>query len=47
MTAWTQAGQTVASPSRLARAAPPLRGCGLDRLPPVRQGLSKQSWRKV
>ena len=31
MTAWRGGGRTVASPSRLARAAPPLRGCGLDR----------------
>ncbi len=37
MTAGQRAGRTVVSPSRLARAAPPLRGCGLDRLPPPRR----------
>ena len=34
-------------PSRLARSAPPLRDCGLDRLSSARQGLSKRSWLKV
>ena len=47
MTAWTRGGRTVATPSRLARSAPPLRGCGLDRLSPARQGLSKRSWLKM
>jgi hypothetical protein len=47
MTAWTRRGRTAASPSRLARSAPPLRGCGLDRLSSARQGLSKRSWLKV
>jgi hypothetical protein len=42
MTAWARAGRTVASPSRLARSAPPLRGCGLDRLLPARRGLAKR-----
>jgi len=32
MTAWARAGRTAASPSRLARSAPPLRGRGRDRL---------------
>ncbi len=43
MTAWAGAGRTAASPSRLARSAPPLRGCGLDRLSPARRGLAKRS----
>jgi hypothetical protein len=43
MTAWTRAGRTTASPSRLARSVPPLRGCGLDRLSPARRGLAKRS----
>ena len=43
MTAWARAGRTIASPSRLARSAPPLRGCGLDRLSPARRGLAKRS----
>ena len=47
MTAWARAGRTAASPSRLARSAPPLRGFGLDRLPPVRRRLAKRSWFKV
>lgn len=47
MTAWRRGGRTTASPSRLARAAPPLRGCGLDRLPPARQVARKRSWFKV
>jgi hypothetical protein len=37
-----QACRTVASPSRLARTAPPLRGFGLDGLPTARP-LSHQS----
>ena len=47
MTAWTRGGRTASSPSRLARSAPPLHGCGLDRLSSARQGLSKRSWLKV
>jgi hypothetical protein len=47
MTAWARAGRTIASPSRLARSAPPLRGCGLDRLSPARRGLAKRLWLKV
>jgi hypothetical protein len=47
MTAWAEAGRTAASPSRLARSAPPLRGCGLDRLSPARRGLAKRSWFEV
>ena len=43
MTAWARAGRTAASPSRLARSAPPLRGCGLDRLSPARRRLAKRS----
>jgi hypothetical protein len=43
MTAWARAGRTAASPSRLARSAPPLRGFGLDRLSPARRGLAKRS----
>ena len=43
MTAWARGGRTAASPSRLARSAPPLRGCGLDRLSPARRGLAKRS----
>jgi hypothetical protein len=43
MTALARAGRTAASPSRLARSAPPLRGCGLDRLSPARRGLAKRS----
>ena len=43
MTAWARAGRTAASPSRLARSAPPLRGCGLDRLSPARRELAKRS----
>ena len=43
MTAWARGGQAAASPSRLARSAPPLRGCGLDRLPPARRGLAMRS----
>jgi len=43
MTVWARAGRTVASPSRLARSAPPLRGCGLDRLPPARRRLAERS----
>ncbi len=43
MTAWARAGRTAASPSRLARSAPPLRGFGLDRLSPVRRRLAKRS----
>ena len=42
MTALARAGRTVASPSRLARSVPPLRGCGLDRLSPARPGLTKR-----
>ena len=45
-------GRTAASPSRLARSAPPLRGVGLDRLPPVQRRLARpdcvaRSWRDV
>ncbi len=47
MKAWPQVGRTDDSPSRLARAAPPLRGCGLDRLPPPRRVACKRSWSKV
>ena len=47
MIAWRRAGRTDDSPSRLARAAPPLRGCGLDRLPPPRPVARKRSWFKV
>ncbi len=47
MTAGRRAGRTVVSPSRLARTAPPLRGCGLDRLPPPRRVARKRSWFKV
>ena len=43
MTAMARAGRTAASPSRLARSAPPLRGCGLDRLPLARRRLAKRS----
>jgi len=43
MTALARAGRTAATPSRLARSAPPLRGCGLDRLSPARRGLAKRS----
>ncbi len=43
MTAWARAGRTAASPSRLARSAPPLRGFGLDRLSPARQVARKRS----
>ncbi len=43
MTALARAGRTAASPSRLARSAPPLRGCGLDRLSPARRRLAKRS----
>ena len=43
MTAWARAGRTAASPSRLARSAPPLRGFGLDLLSPARPGLAKRS----
>jgi hypothetical protein len=39
VTALARTGRTAASPSRLARSAPPLRGFGLDRLPPVSDGL--------
>jgi len=38
-----RAGLTAASPSRLARSAPPLRGFGLDRLSPARRRLAKRS----
>jgi hypothetical protein len=47
MTAWARAGRTAASPSRLARSAPPLRGCGLDRLSPAQQVARKRSRFKV
>ena len=47
MTAGRRAVRTVVSPSRLARAAPPLRGCGLDRLPPPRPVARKRSWFKA
>ncbi len=47
MTAWARAGRTAASPSRLARSAPTLRGFGPDRLPPARQVARKRSWFKV
>ena len=47
MTAWARAGRTAASPSRLARSAPPLRGFGLDRLSPARRGLAKRSRSEV
>jgi hypothetical protein len=48
MTAWARAGWTAASTSRLARrSAPPLRGCGVDRLSPAQQGLAKRLWLKV
>jgi hypothetical protein len=43
MTAWARAGRTAASPSRLARSAPPLHGFGLDRLSPAWRGLAKRS----
>jgi hypothetical protein len=43
MAAWARAGRTAASPPRLARSAPPLRGCGLDRISPARRGLAKRS----
>ena len=43
MTALARAGRAGAGPSRLARPAPPLRGCGLDRLSPARRGLAKRS----
>lgn len=43
MTAWVRASRTAASPLRLARSAPPLRGYGLDRLTPARQVARKQS----
>jgi hypothetical protein len=43
MTALARAGRTAVSPSRLAHSAPPLRGFGLDRLPPARRGLAKRS----
>jgi hypothetical protein len=46
-TACREAGRTSTSPSRLALDAPPLRGCGLDRLPLARRGVAKQSWLKV
>jgi hypothetical protein len=41
MTALARAGRTATSPSRLARSAPPLRGFGLDRLPPVQRRLAR------
>ena len=44
MTAWARADRTAASPSRLARSAPPLRGFGLDRLPAARRTPAKRSW---
>ena len=47
MTAWARTGRTAASPSRLVRSAPPLRGCGLDRLSPARRGLAKRSRSEV
>jgi hypothetical protein len=43
MTARARGGQAAASPSRLARSAPPLRGCGLDCLSPARRGLAMRS----
>ncbi len=42
MTAWTRAGRTAASPSRLARSAPPQHGYGLD-LSPARKVARKRS----
>ena len=47
MIAWRRSGRAGASLSRLARDAPPLRGCGLDRLALDRQGLPKRSWLRV
>ena len=47
MTAWARASRTAASPSRLARSAPPLRGYGLERLSPARQVAGKRSRFKV
>jgi len=47
MTAWRPEGRTVARPSRLARSAPPLCGCGLDRLSPAQQVARKRSRLKV
>jgi hypothetical protein len=47
MTAWGRAGRTATSPSRLARAAPLLRGFGLDRLSPAQRGLAKRLWFRV
>lgn len=47
MTALARAGRTAASPSRLARSAPPLRGFGLDRLSPARRRLAKRSRSEV
>jgi hypothetical protein len=46
-TACREAGRTSTGPSRLALDAPPLRGCGLDRLPLARRGPAKQSWLRV
>lgn len=41
------AGRNSASPSRLSRDAPPLRGYGLDQPALLQQGLAKRSWLKM
>ena len=47
MIAWTQAGRTAASPSRLALSRHRFAACGLDRLSPARQMARKRSRLKV
>ncbi len=47
MTAWRPRGRTDASPSRLARSAPPLRGFGLDCPSPARLEADKRSGPKM
>ncbi len=43
MIAWTRAGRTAASPSRLALSRHRFAACGLDRLSPARQMARKRS----
>jgi len=47
MVAWTRAGRTAASPSRLALSRPRFAACGLDCLSPARQMARKRSRLKV
>ena len=47
MIAWTRAGRTAASPSRLALSRHRFAACGLDRLSPARQMARKRSRLKV